>query len=391
VGLLYRYHTNRIQYLRSYFAPIPPPDYKPTPAFLHTNIKSSEASAISSYLIQKEKQRLDSFINKELKTKTDLSIEKKGPIPVFTVPARIATSALEGFIPFENDLSKQDRYKTFLNRVIDKDKATEEGDLEYQEPTLTEQDVLETREFAKAAMVFQPMSKMISSRFINEGKEVAETVQKVRVYGKNTRSITKWIPSKVLCRRFAVAWKQHHDEDEESEDESSKLILNKEKMEELQRERDRLIEEGGIPSLQNPPVGDQVLENEADTGQLNTTIDSDEVEVDDGPKEKPPMDLFKAIFADSDEDEDDREIEKKPVSMSWGPIKPAPAAPMILPESLDQPFRPIFSNAVKRDTKASLNKPRQKKQKTKAVISVIDDTPEDVPVTKIRPSAADYM
>lgn len=89
------------------------------------------------------------------------------PTAVFTVPTTVAIAALKGFMPFGGDLEKQQRYKTFLEAIVEASRVAEQGGQEI-EKNLLERDKVESREFSKAAMIYRPLSQMIASRFTNE-------------------------------------------------------------------------------------------------------------------------------------------------------------------------------------------------------------------------------
>ena len=134
--------------------------------------------SIFSFISLKNKARLDTFISK---ASAPAAVPvPKAPLPVYTVPTKVAEAALKGFMPFGADPDKQTRYKTFLQKILDDSKlavAPEKRELEDAEAH-------ETREFSKAAMIFRPLSDMISSRFTNEtGKDKEEEkVVKLLVY-----------------------------------------------------------------------------------------------------------------------------------------------------------------------------------------------------------------
>jgi G patch domain-containing protein 1 len=337
--------------------------------------KGSKNTSIQAFLDQKAKQRIQAIAEPLETSLPQEAPEVKGPIPIFTVPAAIAKAALDGFIPFANDLPKQERYKSFLANIIERqEKLEQDPHVPLPDLKLSTNEALETREFAKAAMVFQPMSKMISSRFQNEGSETIVRDTKVRVFGKNTRTTTKWRPEKVLCRRFGVGWKQYYEDDDEDDDEDEKkVILNKDTMEKLVEERDRLLQIGQVPSL----AADIQVE---ETAVMEVDVADDANAVSD---QKPSLDLFKAIFADSSDDESKQGNVMEPAVMEPGPSFLEVEHPNASASIVEQPFRPVFTKPTRKEP---LNQRRKKKTRPAPIV----ETSSEDRVVK-RKFAADYM
>ncbi|KAI8906268.1 hypothetical protein EDD86DRAFT_248564 [Gorgonomyces haynaldii] len=143
-------------------------------------------------------------------------------------------------------------------------------------------------------------------------------------YGPRTRTFGAWKPDKITCRRFGVGFVERNS----AGDMMEKEALNASDMQELIQERDRVMQE----APQEP-----VEEEEEQV----------EIEV---PQTRPPMDLFKAIFADSDEE----------------------------PEV----FKPVF-------TKPTKSKPKQEKdaKKKKIKLQSLEEF-DDLPTRK---KASDFM
>ncbi len=136
-------------------------------------------SSIFSFLSVKSKERLSSFAKKasfiqSVKSKEEEENSKpSGPPLIYTVPTKVAEAALKGFMPFGNDLPKQNRYRLFLQEILEKAKAETADGKQLPIPKMSDEAAHETREFSKAAMIYRPHSNMIASRFANEtGKDV---------------------------------------------------------------------------------------------------------------------------------------------------------------------------------------------------------------------------
>lgn len=273
--------------------------------------------SIFSFMSLKDKERLDQFIakanskpiSKLNKTSESAPLE---PPPIYTVPVKVAEAALKGFMPFGNDLEKQSRYRKFLQDIVDRSNSDESSNKDL--PKLNHDEAFETREFSKAAMIYRPLSNMIASRFTNEtGQEGPKETLNAPV--KVIRTTGKWKPSKLTCKRFGVLFKDDSDDEKDVPSlAESKQALNPETMKDLIGERDRLLELGEISANIQDVSPNEVLTKE---DMMSSFISGDDLvkeedivmEEEREVVEKPSMDLFKAIFADS-EDEDGA-VEKK--------------------------------------------------------------------------------
>ncbi|KAJ2995145.1 hypothetical protein HDV02_001030 [Globomyces sp. JEL0801] len=318
-------------------APFPPPGFQPKPLFLkqgqakrkelttddrrdlleEVNVTGSDRS-IFSFINQKNQERLQSFISKAT-TVTPAPVHKE-PVQSFLVPAAIAQAALKGFMPFGDRPEKQTRYKEFLQNIIKEAEIVEDKGI-IGPKKMSDDDARESREFAKAAMIYRPMADMISARFTNEltdkEREALPKQEKVKiVYGKATRSIHKFKPNKLVCRRFGVVFiDDSDDEPEDVVDRQQKEALNSETMKKLITERDRLIEDGKLKSdleveekTEREVLTKDDMMAEFGGGMQLASLDAPNVEEELVLPEKPSMDLFKAIFADSDSDEEETEV-----------------------------------------------------------------------------------
>ncbi|KAF5900210.1 G patch domain-containing protein 1 isoform X1, partial [Clarias magur] len=123
------------------------------------------------------------------------------------------------FRPFEKNSSKQARYDCFLNQLKQGNKDSLELSLD---PTMTEWERGRERdEFMRAAVLYKPSNSSLSSRF-TRAKEEDDTdsvevtrdqegdvndkqaAVKMKMFGKLTRDTMEWHPDKLLCKRFNV-------------------------------------------------------------------------------------------------------------------------------------------------------------------------------------------
>ncbi|XP_034038819.1 G patch domain-containing protein 1 [Thalassophryne amazonica] len=130
-----------------------------------------------------------------------------------------AHGASQAFKPFENNPSKQARYDLYLNRLKQGDKDALEQSLD---PGMTEwEQSREREEFVRASILYRPSSSSLSSRFtrakhqedddvieVNNDQEGVmenkQTAVKMKMFGKLTRETFEWHPDKLLCKRFNV-------------------------------------------------------------------------------------------------------------------------------------------------------------------------------------------
>lgn len=205
-------------------------------------------------------------------------VRPPGPPPVRPPPATTAVdaprldvatakAALNGSVPFGNDVAKQDRYKAYLRTQRDPSTAAEPYPIP---PGQTAQQVTqELQEFARSANIFKPMSSAMASRFASaatsegagdvhvptaglyqpaiksreerdaerEAKEKEETERAAREkeasmtnrqraakegqFGHLTREVMDWFPPRLLCKRFGVPDPHPERREDEQEEEQS--------------------------------------------------------------------------------------------------------------------------------------------------------------------------
>lgn len=279
--------------------------------------------SIFDYLKPKDRDRLAELA--QGKTKPAAS-EPKFTIP--EVEKATAIAALSGYMPFGDNIPKQQRYKRYLQvqaGVLPKMTPLSDG--------MTEDEVrFELNEFSRAAHMFRPMSNMMASRFtssssgassssntaakiedhsIEEGglrdvkEDPKETASRMGLYGALTRTVTNFYPARLLCKRFNVA--DPHPDRSEADSEMDAT--------ERQRHNQQKADMAGRMSA----AGKDVLGNEAlnemmvaggrqaiDFKAVEAERTAEEIEQDDKPIEtpkRPAMDIFRAIFADDSDDD----------------------------------------------------------------------------------------
>lgn len=149
-------------------------------------------------------------------------------IPMIEKDVAIAalTRGASGFMPYAEDPTKRDRYRSFLEfRAGIRDGMPE------RTVNVSKDDWLkELQEFANCAQIFKPMSGMMATRFTSSStapkmasdasessashsllskpavkpEDSAEAAAKVGMFGPMTRSVQQFYPSRLLCKRFNV-------------------------------------------------------------------------------------------------------------------------------------------------------------------------------------------
>lgn len=113
------------------------------------------------------KSRLDSALGFVLDVEGEKHL-RKDHWEVPTMDKSAAKAALQGFMPFSDNVSKQQRYKQYLN--VQAGLSTEK--IEIVEGFSGEDMNKELNEFAQAARIFKPLSTSMSSRFTTASKVV---------------------------------------------------------------------------------------------------------------------------------------------------------------------------------------------------------------------------
>ncbi|XP_063336671.1 G patch domain-containing protein 1 isoform X2 [Pelmatolapia mariae] len=130
----------------------------------------------------------------------------------------IQTSS-QTFKPFEKNPSKQARYELYLSRLKQGDndaleQSLDPGMTEWERSR-------EREEFVRASILYRPTSSSLSSRFTrakdqedDDSVEVSrdqegdlddkQSAVKMKMFGKLTRETFEWYPDKLLCKRFNV-------------------------------------------------------------------------------------------------------------------------------------------------------------------------------------------
>ncbi|WRT69506.1 uncharacterized protein IL334_006492 [Kwoniella shivajii] len=325
----------------------------------------SKAKSVFDYMSSKENERLASLsLHAPARPPPPLSLEpppEEAQTPLateITVPPlspRTASAALKGFIPYGDDIPRQDRYKSYLAsqtyNTIEPNPVLKKGSIEEINKELVD--------FASSARIFKPMSYAMSNRFttgssslavsdlkqakpglhlydaekakldeLSKPKQVSETQVKKNLtpreqaakngmYGKMTRETKNFYPVKLLCRRFGVqdphpegdpSRGQHPSSSSSSTNNVDDVPLPKndaswESKFIYQPSSASASDQNGAPSTKEEITGEKQPTSIAEVGMANDVNQGRDTLT----YKKPGIDIFKAIFASDDEDEDDDE------------------------------------------------------------------------------------
>jgi G patch domain-containing protein 1 len=227
-----------------------------------------------------------------------------------------------GWMPYAEDPPKRTRYVGFLElRAGLKDDLPERsGGVSISEW------VKELQEFAHAAEVFKPTTGIMASRFTSSTSSIqpgtgsdmpqanllhqpatkpedpAEQAAKLGMYGPMTRSSFPFHPSRLLCKRFNVKpppdMPPKFDTSESGFKPQTEEVVSKSAMDKMLHE---VLTNG--PALQRPAWMGQAAAPEAVQTVEHATVDVERNEALSN--ERAPEDVFKAIFGDDEDDEDD--------------------------------------------------------------------------------------
>ena len=329
---------------------------------------------------------------------------------------RTASAALQGFIPYGDDLERQDRYRSYLSSQTYNTKTPN--------PTLRkgtiEQINKELEDFAASARIFKPMSFAMSSRFTSGSNALATTDlqqpkpglhvydaerakedierQKAKqaaepevkkfsnpreeaavkgMYGKLTREVKMFYPEKLLCKRFGVP-NPHPDGDpskgEPSTNESegydnAPLPTNDASWTDAFTYKGREISED---EPREEDIGERRPKTIAEVGMADDANQGR----DTLSYTKPSIDIFKAIFAsddESDDDDDNDNIVRKGVNGNKAIINRPKVGEDPYPVKDEGPvdiqtFKPVF-NMRKEEPRDKVKEKKKEKKKRKGVLS----------------------
>jgi G patch domain-containing protein 1 len=268
-------------------------------------------------------------------------------ITIAKTEPHIAQAALNGFQPFTMDPEKHARYNAYLQSQAFPDNGP--STLEPLPGQNVDEFNTEMESYAKAALLFKPMSGAMASRFtaaavveggpkIHEGlhtpsvsdqtkgdgpsaKEAEKKAEedpkvhaaRVGMYGPLTREVKPWQPAKLLCKRFGV--KDPNPEPEPEPEPASATAASS-----WQAPETSTATGSGAPSSSSSSSGMPNVVPEGSASRkggrrdlANVGLGEDEDQGRDTLSYvRPAMDIFKAIFASDDEHSDGDDNDEGP-------------------------------------------------------------------------------
>ncbi|CAO3565073.1 unnamed protein product [Mortierella alpina] len=288
--------------------------------------------SVFEYMSAENKSRLDNILGFVMDTEGEKHM-RKNHWEVPTIDKDAAAAALQGFMPFGDNILKQNRYKQYLNVQA----GNSDEKIELVEGFSGEDMTKELNEFVQAARIFKPLSLSMANRFTSASKVVEFTqpaaglrsaeeikaaeklapanqaVERMEVpksqaakaaamgmFGPLTRSSVDFFPSKLLCKRFNVP--NPHPDHKDTGPETAKDLLDKTTMESMMMNRKpgegMTADNAGVPTSQGVSSGPM------ETSEIAAQQEEDHPDQPEEVEERPAMDIFKAIFDDSDSDSD---------------------------------------------------------------------------------------
>jgi G patch domain-containing protein 1 len=227
-----------------------------------------------------------------------------------SVLAKSALSRLD-FMPYADDPPKRARYRAFLESAASSEQSSMPNRADGHS---LDEWAKEMREFAQAAAVFRPMTGMMASRFTSSTVETsgdftpivkvddpAEAAAKMGMFGTLTRSVTTFIPTRLVCKRFGVAPPDESAADVGMEDPIQEPVS------EAMMARMRIEVIGRGPSIPNREPGTWV-DPEGEARNLAHPPTANVIDMDKNEAlevERPGDEVFKAIFGSDDEEDED--------------------------------------------------------------------------------------
>lgn len=213
--------------------------------------------------------------------------------------------------PYADDEGKRNRYRAYLEHAANQDRP-----LPAKPVGMSDDDYLrQMNEFYNCARIFKPMTGFMASRFTTaktslpataESKagdlvsrpepklaDPAEEAAKVGMYGRLTRSVGDFYPSRLLCKRFNVRAPAHSRPDHDADDTAANPSASA-----GQEPRPLMLTSGSSATEQLPIQKDVAQEVKPEPARINPEK-NDAVEANAASE-----DLLKAIFGDSDDDEE---------------------------------------------------------------------------------------
>jgi len=350
--------------------------------------------------------------------------------PMMRLPPKLdsttAARALQGFIPFGSDPAKQARYRRYLEYHVASPDTR--GSLDTSAG--------EMDEFYRSATIFRPLSSMMAARFTSSQTSLelstpdAPGLRRFQSAGTDAepaaaptgaasalpppppkrlgRELTYWEPARLLCKRFNIAPPppppagfgggslaaapsssgQHPMEIEREKRRAEYNAKESETMSDLMYLAHQTRSNGTMANADDRKQPDPVDADEAAAlALLGAGKTAEEWQL----RERPPMDLFAAIFEDDagqEEDEEEKPQQKpqddeKPLEAEKPEpvfqVLPAPRNWLAKDRTQQQAESDETSFQIKTPSSSSLSKPKPKKDEPKKDEPKKDEPKKDEP------------
>lgn len=234
--------------------------------------------------------------------------------------SQVALQALSrgvgGWMPYSEDSSKRDRYRSFLEI-----RAGLTDQLPARVANATQEDwVNEMNEFARAALVFKPVTGLMASRFTSssvapksthEGadssagdarkpEDSAVAAAKMGLFGPMTRVVTNFSPTRLVCKRFNVQPPENAIDPGNGNNIGSSLRSKPSQFDAYQYEGNP--PDGAMIAIENVAHKEESTREEGPRQGDGLNVDPERNEALE--RSRPGQAIFKAIFGSDDEDDD---------------------------------------------------------------------------------------
>ncbi|KAI9464648.1 hypothetical protein HD554DRAFT_1242042 [Boletus coccyginus] len=360
----------------------------------------SAPRSVFEYMSKKDQERIKTITTSRFAGPSRVDTMEQEPTPpLSTLPSQgpyiphtephVAQAALQGFQPFTSNPNKQSRYAAYLHAHAEPGSGVS---IPERLPTQTpEVYAFEMSEFAKAAALFRPVSGAMAGRFTSaavlevgpkiveglhtpsadqasketeqepvaeEEKEKKEEEPKVHaarmgMYGPMTREVKPWQPARLLCKRFGV-------KDPNPEVHFDTPGASTSAAADVSQSTDVTggaggAGTGGVTDVQPGPAAPRGKRDLDNIGLGDDDGQGDDILT----YERPPIDIFKAIFASDDEESEDEKDDKSPEDdVALAPIPSPPATSSKTAEQTAKTRVPVPTGTEERavavDTKVDL-------------------------------------
>ncbi|KAG0006592.1 hypothetical protein BGZ65_006297 [Modicella reniformis] len=292
--------------------------------------------SVFEYISADNKNRLDNILGFVMDTEGEKRL-RKDHWEVPKIEKQAAEAALKGFIPFGDNIAKQNRYKQYLNVQA----GISDEKIELVEGFSGQEMTNELNEFVQAARIFKPLTSTMANRFTTASKvfEFAQPAAGLRS-AEDIKALEKTAPTHHAVEKMEVPKSQ-----------ATKAAamgmfgpLTRTVMDLYPSKLDSIKPGEGMMDE------DITLGNNHDNSSLSVKEISGDVVIEEEQsdqsgevQERPPMDIFKAIFDNSDTESESgsnsEDDQKDPVANKTDKMEVIEGEG----ETSQEPFKPVFT------------------------------------------------